>query len=89
VARELTKQFEEIRRGTLDELAAYYGEQPPRGEVVVLVEGAVPAPLDEAAVRARVLAMKATGATAREIVQTLTEQMGAPRNLAYRLAHEE
>lgn len=38
VARELTKAFEEIRRGTLGELAAQYGEaSAPKGEVVVCV----------------------------------------------------
>ncbi|HEC91287.1 MAG TPA: 16S rRNA (cytidine(1402)-2'-O)-methyltransferase [Alphaproteobacteria bacterium] len=38
VARELTKKFEEVRRGALAELAAYYEDQgAPRGEVVVVV----------------------------------------------------
>ncbi len=38
VARELTKKFEELRRGTIAELAAHYAEAgPPRGEIVVLV----------------------------------------------------
>jgi 16S rRNA (cytidine1402-2'-O)-methyltransferase len=38
VARELTKLFEEVRRGRLSELAAHYAEQgPPKGEVVVVV----------------------------------------------------
>ena len=38
VARELTKKFEEIRRGALAELAAYYEDQgAPRGEVTVVV----------------------------------------------------
>jgi 16S rRNA (cytidine1402-2'-O)-methyltransferase len=37
VARELTKRFEEVRRGTLLELAAWYAAQPARGEVTVLV----------------------------------------------------
>ncbi len=38
VARELTKRFEEVRRGGLAELAAHYAEAgPPRGEVVVVV----------------------------------------------------
>jgi 16S rRNA (cytidine1402-2'-O)-methyltransferase len=37
VARELTKKFEEVRRGTLDELAAHYAEAgPPRGEICVV-----------------------------------------------------
>ena len=40
VARELTKLHEEFRRGTVAELAAYYEATAPRGEVVVLIEGA-------------------------------------------------
>jgi 16S rRNA (cytidine1402-2'-O)-methyltransferase len=37
IARELTKLHEEVRRGGLDELAAYYVGAPPKGEIVVLV----------------------------------------------------
>ena len=38
VARELTKTFEELRRGTLDELAAHYREAAtPKGEIVICV----------------------------------------------------
>lgn len=38
VARELTKRFEEVRRGTLSELATHYAEAgPPKGEIVVVV----------------------------------------------------
>src|SRR5262249_54810526 len=43
VARELTKVHEEFVRGTLPELAARYRDEPPLGEVVVLVEGRVEA----------------------------------------------
>ena len=40
VVRELTKKFEEVERGTLDELAAHYGAQPKvRGEIVLIVGG--------------------------------------------------
>src|SRR6266702_4517360 len=39
VARELTKVFEETRAGTLAQLAGYYAETPPRGEVTVVVAG--------------------------------------------------
>jgi 16S rRNA (cytidine1402-2'-O)-methyltransferase len=39
VARELTKVHEEFVRGSLPELAARYRDEPPLGEVVVLVEG--------------------------------------------------
>ena len=38
VARELTKLYEEVRRGTLPDLAAHYAEAgPPRGEVVLVI----------------------------------------------------
>jgi 16S rRNA (cytidine1402-2'-O)-methyltransferase len=38
VARELTKRFEEVRRGTLDELAERYADAaPPKGEIVIVV----------------------------------------------------
>ncbi len=37
VARELTKQFEEVRRGPLTELAAHYAEHAARGEVTIVV----------------------------------------------------
>ena len=41
VARELTKKFEEVRRGTLAELHAYFADQPKvRGEIVVVIGGA-------------------------------------------------
>ncbi|TNE65111.1 MAG: 16S rRNA (cytidine(1402)-2'-O)-methyltransferase [Alphaproteobacteria bacterium] len=41
VCRELTKKFEEVRRGTLEELAAHYAEAgAPKGEVVVVIGGA-------------------------------------------------
>jgi 16S rRNA (cytidine1402-2'-O)-methyltransferase len=38
VCRELTKKFEEVRRGTLEELAANYAEKTPKGEIVVLID---------------------------------------------------
>ncbi len=39
VARELTKQFEEYRRGTPAELLAHYRAAPPRGEIVLVIAG--------------------------------------------------
>ena len=39
VSRELTKMFEETRRGMLSEVVKYYEENPPKGEIVVILEG--------------------------------------------------
>lgn len=89
VARELTKQFEETRRGTVTELAAYYSDAPPRGEVVIVIAGAeVPRNVSEDELRARAAELRAEGRSARDIAAALASELGAPRNLAYRLAHE-
>ena len=40
VARELTKKFEEFRRGSAAGLFAHYQAHPPKGEIVLLVKGA-------------------------------------------------
>jgi 16S rRNA (cytidine1402-2'-O)-methyltransferase len=39
VARELTKQFEEFRRGTAGELLAHFTAHAPRGEIVLILSG--------------------------------------------------
>src|ERR1043166_1018166 len=39
VARELTKKFEEFRRGSAAELLAHYQAHPPKGEIVLLISG--------------------------------------------------
>jgi 16S rRNA (cytidine1402-2'-O)-methyltransferase len=39
VSRELTKLFEENRRGTLKEIKEHYIEHPPKGEIVIIVKG--------------------------------------------------
>jgi 16S rRNA (cytidine1402-2'-O)-methyltransferase len=39
VARELTKKFEEFRRGTASELLAHYTARPPKGEIVLVMPG--------------------------------------------------
>jgi 16S rRNA (cytidine1402-2'-O)-methyltransferase len=88
VARELTKQFEELRRGTVAELAAYYESTPPRGEVVIVMAGVIPAAVSEDELRARAVALRAEGRSARDVAAALSAELGAPRNLASRLAHE-
>lgn len=88
VARELTKQFEEMRRGTVGELARYYADAPPRGEVVLVLAGRGPSSPDEGAARERARALRQGGASARDVARALVEEHGLARNAAYRLAHE-
>jgi 16S rRNA (cytidine1402-2'-O)-methyltransferase len=88
VCRELTKIHEEIVRGSAGELAARYGEQPPRGEVV-LVFGGAPATEPELgpaleALR-RVVAAGAKPRPASSVVASLT---GVKANALYRALTE-
>jgi len=87
VARELTKVHEELNAGTLDQLAVYYEENPPKGEVTVLIAGqrGEPAEVDEEAVRARARTLLDEGLSGRDTAGRLAEEFALPRREAYRI----
>jgi 16S rRNA (cytidine1402-2'-O)-methyltransferase len=89
VARELTKKFEEIRRGQLAELAAHYErEGPPRGEIVILVGPSEASPeTDTAALDAAILAADDTRPL-KEIAAEIAEKFGLKRRDVYERALE-
>jgi len=89
VAREMTKQYEEIKRGTLSALRAYYTDVPPRGEVVIVLAGAIERATDDAQVRERAKALRAQGRSTRDVAMTLVTELGVARNRAYEIAQEE
>lgn len=87
VGRELTKRFEELRRGTLEDLAAHYAaSEAPKGEVVVVVGGAgdAHAPTEAEVLASLGRAMKTV--SLREAVRDVTAQTGLPRRTVYALA---
>jgi 16S rRNA (cytidine1402-2'-O)-methyltransferase len=88
VARELTKKFEEYARGTVAELAQRFTDSPARGEVVILISGAEAPEISEQFLSDEARRMRDEGATQRQIVEWLISRHGAPRNLAYKLAHQ-
>ena len=93
VARELTKVFEETRVGTLTELAGYYAEAPPRGEVTVVVAGTGKSAREDRTLappdpEARARALLAQGMTRRDVAEQVAEETGITRNTAYRLVNE-
>jgi 16S rRNA (cytidine1402-2'-O)-methyltransferase len=91
VARELTKRFEEVRRGTLAELAAHYAAAEARGEVTVVVG---PPPEEaaageaEATLEARLRAAMAAGMSVRDAAATVAAATGLPRKQVYARALE-
>jgi 16S rRNA (cytidine1402-2'-O)-methyltransferase len=86
VAREMTKQFEEVRRGTVGQLRAYYEDRPPRGEIVLVIGPAAARAVSEDVVRERVQALRASGMSARDASAAVAQELGVSRNVAYRLA---
>lgn len=89
VARELTKKFEQFARGTVAELAERFSRAPVKGEVVILIAAAPPVKADEDSLRDEARRFRAEGLSSRAIVERLMDEMGAGRNTAYRIAHEE
>jgi 16S rRNA (cytidine1402-2'-O)-methyltransferase len=88
VAREMTKQFEEVRRGTLSDLRAYYEGTPPRGELVLLIGAGTPTQVSEDAVRDRVQALRGEGMSSRDAAAQVARELGVSKRLAYQMAQE-
>ena len=86
LCRELTKLHEEVRRTTLGQAAAWYGDNPPRGEFVLVVAGAAeaaevaPAPADALE---RVAELRAAGLSLRDAVRQAAKETGLPKNELY------
>jgi len=91
LCRELTKLHEETLRTTLSEAADLYAQVSPRGEFVLVVEGAAPevkhsASPEQAAEMARVWMEQ--GLSAKDAARRAHEQTGVPKNQIYALLHE-
>jgi 16S rRNA (cytidine1402-2'-O)-methyltransferase len=87
VARELTKLHEEHWRGTLAEALARAEASTPKGEIVLVLDGAPPAPgVDAAAIEAALAGELRDGASARDAAATVARTMGVPKRRAYELA---
>ncbi|WP_408906270.1 16S rRNA (cytidine(1402)-2'-O)-methyltransferase [Roseomonas rosulenta] len=88
VARELTKRFEEMRRGSLGDLAAHYATAEARGEICIVVG---PAPAEEAGadeLDAALRAAFAAGLSLRDAAASVAEATGLKRRDVYRRALE-
>lgn len=88
VARELTKQFEEFRRGTVAELSSVYRDADPKGEVVLVIAGADKPVTTERELSDAAAELRASGKAPRDVMEHLVSALGAPRNVAYKIAHE-
>ncbi len=87
VSREITKLYEETRRGTLQELAdAYAGGVAPKGEAVVVIGPPPDRPeMDDGEIDA-LLATALKRASLRDAVREVTDVSGLPRQIIYQRA---
>lgn len=92
IARELTKLHEEAVRRTIGEAISYYADTPPRGEFVLVVDGASDAELsEEASVDPLELAKKyvAEGMRVKDAAKKAAEETGTSKNELYRALIDE
>jgi len=89
VCRELTKTHEEVRRGPLAELVAWAAEGV-RGEVTIVVAGAVPVRIDAdpETFRAEVALREGVGATRRDAIAEVARAAGVPKREVYDAVHK-
>jgi 16S rRNA (cytidine1402-2'-O)-methyltransferase len=87
LARELTKLHEEVWRGTLGGAVEHLAAKEPRGEYVLVVDGAPPAaPPGEADVEAALRARLEAGSDKRSAVAEVTTSLGVPKRMVYDIA---
>ncbi|MCC6485244.1 MAG: 16S rRNA (cytidine(1402)-2'-O)-methyltransferase [Armatimonadetes bacterium] len=83
LGRELTKMFEEIWRGTIEDALTEFGTRRPRGEFVVVVEGAAPDTTDVVEVEKEYRRLAAEGMDDKAAVTALANSTGWPRREVY------
>ena len=89
LCRELSKLHEEVRRTTLGQAVAWYEANQPKGEFVLVVRGADPAPEQEATLEdglARVEVLRAEGASLKDAVKQAARELDLSKNELYDLA---
>jgi 16S rRNA (cytidine1402-2'-O)-methyltransferase len=85
VCRELTKVNEEIVRGSASELAERYADEPPRGEVAIVIGGAsVSSAPDTGPAIDAVRRLVEAGAKPRPAAAVVAELTGVPANRLYK-----
>jgi len=93
VAREITKHFEEIWRSSLEEAVIKFKKQPPRGEITLVLEGAIilrseldeaeKKPLSHEDLALRVIVLEERGTPRKEAIKEISRQAGLPKREVY------
>lgn len=85
ICREMTKLHEEIWRGSIDQASSVWSQRTVKGEVTVVLAGAVPVPPDLAGAADEVRRLVLAGTTKSEAVRQVATRTGVSRQVLYRL----
>lgn len=86
LCRELTKLHEEVVRTTFAEAIARYQQTPPKGEFVLVVEGAAPQQKETATAEdaaARVAQLVDSGMSRKDAIKQTAKELDLPKNVVY------
>ena len=86
IARELTKRYEEVWRGSLADAVVHTESVEPRGEYVLILEGAAEQKVTEASLIESLRRELASGQSRRDAVSTVVAMTGAKKRQVYDLA---
>lgn len=89
LCRELTKLHEQVLRVTLEQAAQHYSETEPKGEFVLIVEGAAPPPEEEITPETALLRMnrlRQQGLSTKQAAKQAAQELNLPKNKLYDLA---
>ena len=86
VAREMTKRFEEVRRGSLGDLAAHYASAEARGEMCIVIGPATEAVVSDSEVTAQLRAALDSGLSVKDAAEAVAKATGRKRRDIYREA---
>jgi len=86
VVREMTKKFEECKKGKADEVLAHFKERPPKGEIVLVIEGGK---IDEDCSLEEVVQMlqELHGLSLKEAIKQAAKMKDVPKRDVYNKFH--
>ncbi len=89
VCRELTKKYEEVRRGTISEVKVYFENNPIKGEFVLVVEGApIAEKTFEMSVGEHLISLINQGIDKKQAIAVVAKERNLPKREVYDVAKD-
>ena len=89
IGRELTKVYEEVKTGTVEEITDYYSKNPLKGEFVVMTFAQEPIPANDSELLNKIKILKEQGFSQKDTTKIIASLYGENKNKIYKLAMQE